>query len=175
MKLKKALSHFRFLMMAVLLLSCATTRPIGDMPAHPLGIYHHQVQVDLSKGSDFELKGIFSHQKEKVSLLGLSPFGTTLLKLESVAGKDTISVYNPKLRPLKGKFKALFQVLKENLTKKHGKKDIIIVQSKELAMGPLKLRFFQYDQKGIPRFIKIEGDDFKVKITVTHYELLKNI
>ena len=82
----------KYFLLVLLFLSACATKPV-PLPAgprtllFPFGTYQHLVQLKLAKAppkgpQSFDFRGVFVFQKERMKLVALTPFGTTLFRAE---------------------------------------------------------------------------------------------
>jgi hypothetical protein len=178
--MKKAVAVFLFLFCA----GCASTiKQSVELPQgkrqflFPYGTYQHQVNVKIKSVNnhgpkEFNFQGIFNFQKDHLKMVGLSPMGTTLFKIDENLKDHQIQmeIYIDQLKGKEDKIKPFFIATKEILT--YQIKDQTLPQKLSLKADgkPMEISILDYDKLNIPKTIQADTADFNLNIEVLSYE-----
>jgi hypothetical protein len=163
-----------------ILMSCSTAKKerssLSGESIFPNGVYQHDVKLDFkmegAKGKSFSFKGVASIGDKEIKIIALSPFGTTLSKIQEdrATGKVTCDIYYPQMKAFEDKLLHYYSIFKEALSVKKidGKlPERVEYSAKEKAL----FLFRKYDKNNIPEEIKVQGQKFEALIKVVGYDL----
>jgi hypothetical protein len=187
----------RFLFLFPLLLCLACTHKPAKMiegPREfmfPYGNYQHDVRVHLTKApprgpQDFAFRGVFDFRKDHLNLVALSPFGTTMFRVQENLQTHQIQmeIFVDALKKYEDRIRPLYEVTRDILTlplQDFEKKGIQVLTRNE-KNRPLKMMvptgqttvavdISQYDELEIPKVLKVQAQEFQLDVKVVDYEL----
>lgn len=165
-----------FYLLSFLLISCAHYSP---NPKHmeglifPYGTYQHKVHFEMKKPvqQNIRMLGVVSIKDQRLSVVGLSPFNTTLFRIvDNFKSEPEITIFEPRMKPLNEYLLKYYKMMKK----------VLLVDQKNLPKQikdengqTVDLIVTDYDDKGIPRLISLKSENYKIKIAVSDYELEK--
>lgn len=153
----------------------------------PNGQYYHSIHLKiLEPGKDereFRFTGAVSIEPDAIHVVGLSPFGTTIFRIDEDRGSGAISaqVYLDAMKKHEQQLRDFYSVIRLLLlTKKTAgsdlKRDSLGRPLDANISGPgvesgLHFLFNHYDEHGVPDRVQILAPRFQVDLTVTGYDL----
>lgn len=156
------------LLLLLLLPSCATpplkTPLETGVGLYPFGTYQHQVQVEVfTPARTLNLHGVVSYQADAIKVIGLSPFGTTLFRIEEnlKTGEIKKEFFMEAIRRHEERFVTLYKLIRQIITAPKGETDFTREQAHFQLSAP--------DAQGIYRKIQVTHSQFKLAIEVTSY------
>lgn len=162
------------LIVASLTWGCVTTEPqISDeqalaiAPEFPDGKYVHDVTIDAPGHGHWQMRGVLRMSPSGITMLGLSPMGTTVFSIEDRFGSENakIEVFQDELKPHADKILEFYSQLRPHL--KHRKID----RQAEVPAG-WDIKFFASKKvPPLPPTIQISSKRFSLRIEVDQYEL----
>ena len=159
------------LCLVTLLFGCATSpRPKVDSQAKnrlfPDGTYRHEVTLMLPNGQQHQFQGVVKLAPERIEVVGLSFFNTTVFRVVDNRKNEPpeVHIYIPQLRPQEAKVREMYGLLKKMLLLPHAE-----AEKTELPGGG-HLSMAGYDERHIPRLLRIQSDKFTVDVKVTSYD-----
>jgi hypothetical protein len=176
---------------ALLLLqgSCASSKKAPSTPAQapvdrtqlfPNGVYIHQVEILPKDGKARKIKTVVSIQKNFVKLVGLSPFDTTLLHIETnrLTGESIFKNFQSIPDQIKNEFESFYRILYRLLVlepQSEGASDDFIVEYDPQRLPILlksrsseeRIQISEYDQRGIPRKLHATHAQFKALVSIS--------
>lgn len=155
------------------LVGCASSYQVkeGTTPSSdrlfPDGTYRHDVTLSLPNGQQHHFQGVVKLAPDKIEVVGLSFFNTTVFRVidDRKGGEPDVHIYVPQLKSQEDKVRSLFGTLRDMLLLPPGE-----IEKRELP-GGAKVSVANYDEKHIPRNLKIEGPKFTVDVKVIGYEI----
>jgi hypothetical protein len=154
----------------VVLCSCVTPA-VETAPKRllPDGRYQHDVTVVLPDVPTQSFAGVLSKRGDALSLVLLSPFGTTLARITDDVQRPApvVAIYSEDLRPQKERVERLYRELRPAL----------------LDTERSELELFGHDARvehegeaapGVPLVTAIVGSGFRLTIRVRRYEAATN-
>lgn len=178
--------------------SCSAKRVRTEMLSQeflfPLGTYQHNVKIktihDRAEDSkEFAFHGVVQLSKEMIKISILSPFGTTLVRIQEdrTTGKVEFESYLEAFKKYESKVQDYYSILKlllvapSRLSAEVGKGTLRTVRQgdngkpAEIETQGLEQKavfiFKKYDENGIPEEIQIQHPRFTVDIRVSGYEV----
>jgi hypothetical protein len=194
MKLKYLVIH-GFILGSIALSACSSRKikneSHSDLLLFPYGTYQHQVKIktELNGGADvkeFSFYGVVQTSQDWVKISMLSPFGTTLVKIqeERQTGKVEFTCFVEAIRKYESKFKDYYSVLRTLLLAPQNPKKLdhlrITHQSPEGLPAEIEtvdleqnaqFRFNKYDEHKIPERIQVQNPKFLIEIQVSGYDI----
>lgn len=149
---------------------------IGDPHASmvfPYGHYRHQVQLTIHQPEGdrkISFEGIVETKSERILMVALSPFQTTLMRVEEdrSTGDVTVNCYNEGLRRFQSRFVDYYRAVRQVL---------LMARTDEDLRGDRRFRLEGADGElssytdRIPRHIEILDPRFGLEIEVTSVEI----
>lgn len=174
--------------MAIALVACTHQRTISPDADRsllfPLGVYTHQIEITLPDEKQYQFKGLVRIAADKVVVVGLSPFQTTLFRLEEdrKSGKVSTEVFQDGLKAHQDKLAEFYTLLRSFLTlPRQGNGPKIKVTRRDdqgpqewevtSAQGPVKIDSLSYDDNKIPIRFRILHPRFRVEVYVPQYKI----
>ncbi len=159
------------LLLFLLLAACTSTRqspsisklmPLGEFQSEklifPLGHYRHAVKLHIPKAEDgkpkdFSFEGIVETSAEKINLVMLSPFHTTIMKIhENVkTGEVNVEAFEERIKKFQSKFIEYYARIRK----------IFVLEKGQIAPQGVKI-----GEPATPRIIDIEDPHFHLNIKV---------
>lgn len=153
----------------MLLLSSCAKAPVKPPPpgagVYPYGIYQHRVSIRVKQpAKDFDMKGVVSYKPDRLSVVGLSAFGTTVFRIteDFKTGKIEKEFYLEIMKQNSERFEYFYALIRELLIAPKG--------ADTFEKRGAKFRLTKPDELGIPRRAEIEHPQFDLEIQVTGYE-----
>ena len=153
----------------LLFLAACTTAPPKAPPVsellYPPGTYQHKVHVHIVNPSrDIDLRGVIQSQPERLKVIGLSSFNTTVFRIDEnlKTGEIEKEFYVEAIRRNEEKFMFFYSMLKELQLARKGQT--------EFERQGAHFKISQPDEKGIFRRIEITEAHVNLNIEVTAYE-----
>jgi hypothetical protein len=186
---------FAFLLLPFLLACSHVVKKNPEGPRtllFPYGEYRHDVHVHLVKApekgpQEMDFHGVVSLQKEKILMLGLSPFGTTLFRVEEnresgdIQIESSIDAIKKHEDRIKNFYKAIREVLTLPISGFEQNPFVQVLGRNEKgfpsrfhmksSQGSLNVDLLKFDAEDIPREIDLDSENFSLKIKVTGYEI----
>jgi hypothetical protein len=184
----------KFLILSLFIFSCAhNTVSIPNEKkklVFPFGVYQHSVKVTFAKANnegpkEFEFRGIFDFKIDKLTLVGLSPLGTSVFRTEEnlITHDLKLEIYIPSSKQAEEKIKKSYIITRDVLTSSITDPNVKILSRNGKGM-PLELEIpsqneivqvllGSYDHKNIPKAILVSYKEFKMEVKVTSYEFNK--
>ena len=163
----------------ILSLSCSLKKVSNNIDSslvYPYGNYIHLVSIYDSKDKIIQnLQGIVSHQKGKIKVIGYSPLGITLFKIEDDYKTIKYQFYIKKLKLMKNKLKSIYKIIKAIMLTElsHLEPENGFLINSSFWKG--KLKFSKLDKRKIPKLVNISLPKFRLVIEVSNYELQKRM
>lgn len=157
----------KYLVLLLLLCSCATTPKAPVEKLFPYGTYHHSVVV-TTKTNKMSFTGINQWTKERFVVVGLGPMDMTMIKYEENKINYTKDLYiNKELIPLEERHALqLLSLIKEMYD--WDKSICDGLQCSKRVWGiPVKM---ELNEKNQVSEISVEKDNIKVVVDITAYE-----
>ncbi len=159
-----------FLILVLLLFtSCAHQAlklPHSSDRLFPEGTYQHSVKIHTEQPAPrtMEMRGIVASRPDKLKVIGLSTFNTTIFRIEEdlKTGEIKKEFYLDIIRQHEARFIEFYQLIRELLIAKKGELDFTRKGAHFLVSAP--------DAQGIYRHIQITHPQFSLDIEVTAYE-----
>jgi hypothetical protein len=151
----------------------------------PKGTYTHQVTVQVPSQRTYSFKGLVTLSEDSIRVVGLGFLNATAFRLwenrktqelQCEIYYEPMKKYEPRLRQFYGHLHTLLTLKahEEELGTKRIKADAdgfpLEIESM-VAEKQVKIEFQNYDEKKIPRRIKIVRPEFSVEVEVTDYEI----
>ncbi|HMN69555.1 MAG TPA: hypothetical protein PKC28_13525 [Bdellovibrionales bacterium] len=153
----------------LILLSACAHKPPAVVPtselAYPLGTYQHAVRIDIVEPQrQMKLRGVIQSREDKLTVVGLSTFGTTIFRIEEdyKTGEIKKEFYLDVIRQHEERFMFFYKLMSQLLKIPKG----TTTTDREGARFTLS----EPDKNGIARHIKIEHRRVILNIEVTKYE-----
>ena len=165
----------------ILFLSSCSQRIIRSDLSHqdlmfPLGRYFHHVKlaIQTTPGTplkEFSFNGVFQIRAESITIVALSPFGTTIMRIneDRKTGKIDIHIYYPPLEKFETPIREYYGVFRALLIS--AKDPHPATMKIALANATAELHVDQFDKNQIPEKIHVDHPKFALQIEVTGYEL----
>lgn len=163
-----------------------TVSPTADRTLfYPLGLYQHDIKIKTTNGNEYSFRGVVKIGKDKVTVVGLSPFQTTVFKVEEdrKTGKVDTEIYYEQLERRKEQLLEFYSTLRTFLVfKKVGKTPQVQIDSRDdqnrIKTLTLKTKtdttpaeVNHYDENEIADNITLRHSRFEVTIKVIGYEI----
>ena len=147
----------------------------------PNGTYYHEISIEPKDRSPRKVSGVVQIRKDRIAVVGLSPFSTTLFRIEEdrTTGKVSAEIFHPSLKQYEEKLREFYASLKLLLLlplEGEGQQGVKITERggdklpREAKSGEITLRLSNYDGNQIPREFEILHPNFRVRVKVTGYE-----
>lgn len=142
----------------------------------PDGRYFHHVYLTLSPSvsmpkKKFDFDGILEIKPETIKLIGLSPLGTSLLRIteDRKTGKVDIDVFFPVLKKLQNSILEYYSVVQMMIKTSRNPRstELKIPLAKETAV----LQFETFDKNHFPEKIVVQHPKFSLIIEMRGYEI----
>jgi len=174
----------KYLLLA-LLVGCSTT-PVSETTSKflfPPGVYEQRITLTPSapNRNPQAFGGILSIKKEKIEVVGLSPFGTTVFHIqeELPSKKISLNIYVAELKRFENRIRDYYSVMRKILmAPRAGNWDAGVKVEKRDERGrptqvflPMDVAISRYDQVGVPGEISFLTEDHKISVLVKSYEL----
>lgn len=154
-----------------------TLTPIADQKEmlFPYGHYRHHLVLSIPHGEDGEphrytFDGVAETTGEKIQLVMLSPFNTTLMKVleNRKSGEVRLETYDSKLRRFENKFVAYYSMLRKIFLSGRLHDEKAVVEQPLLDEKGEKLADLTYSefQDHIPRHVSVKNKFFSLDIEV---------
>lgn len=145
------------------LTACVTVSPPPQFL--PPGVYHHDVSVLLEGKDPQRFVGLMKIEGEHLTMVMLSPFGTTLARVTDELHRDVsqVVVYADELKPVQDKIAAVYQGLKPAFI------DTQTTQAR-IYGRELTVRHEGVALPGVPKVTSIAGEGIRMDVEVTGYE-----
>ncbi len=158
------------------LVACSTVsmspQKILTGPLYPPGVYEHTVKFELSNSQQqFTMRGVVSlhANPQKISLVGLSPFNTTVFRISQVAESEPqVEVFDESLQEHSSDILKNFLIMKQTLLQK---REALAKVIRDSDKNDVSITVSDYDQKDIPRKVILSSTKYKIVIEVAGYEL----
>ena len=152
----------------------------------PLGLYHHEITLGLKEGGVKNFNGVIQLKSERITVVGLSSFGTTVFKIteDRTTGLIETEIYIEALKKYEIRILVFYKLIREILLLRTssvaGNRLLIKQRSPEgvpLAAEftedgkKVSLRLSELDEHRIPGRIELEQDNFSVIVKVVGYDL----
>jgi len=171
----------RWFCILILLSGCASVRKIYrlDRPPNllfPHGSYTHRVTIKPKKSKKHSFTGIIKLTEEKVIIVGLTAFQSTLfhLKEDRKSGKVTTEVFYDGFNKAKPHLEKFYGVLKYLFDYRPTDKGNVI-QPAEITVNidehTVGISLSEYDLHGIPGKMEMNHPNFQVTVYVAGYEI----
>jgi hypothetical protein len=179
-------------LMAVFLSSCTTFQkklsPTADKSLlFPSGVYTHQVQIETKSHGSYCFQGVVKITPGRVVVVGLSPFQTTLFKIDENRETGTIDaeIYQDTLQKHRASLIDFYRTLSAFLTLKRngqGSRGSKVKAYERDSSGNLRevgvifmdeetrIKVLGYDANGIAQQFQIYHPKFTVTVNVVGYE-----
>ncbi|MGE4130726.1 MAG: hypothetical protein AB7F86_03765 [Bdellovibrionales bacterium] len=131
--------------------------------AFPDGSYRQDVEV-TPKGQSkaMRFQGALLLSGKSRHLVGLSPMGTTVFRLQESQDQDRkIEIYDAELKQHFDTFESLWDLLKAIFNQKRG--------TKSFKVGEAKVQFLYPDWDGVPQRIQVAHPHFDLQIQTISY------
>jgi|GEM_PF-1903716 len=161
--------------------------PEGRIQLFPNGVYIHEVKILPKEGKPRNMKAVVSIQEDSIKLVGLSPFHTTLFRLEEnrTTGEIVVKDFQPIPDRVKTEFDSFYRTLHRLLvlplkeaTSDQARDFVVeyaggrptLLKSKD---SENRIEIGEYDSLGIPRRLRAIQPKFEALVRISHYELAK--
>lgn len=155
-------------LLMVFMCSCASksvrTAPPSDLQ-YPHGIYQHKVDIKVAQPPrHFDMKGIVDFKPERLNVVGLSAFGTTVFRISEdfKTGQIKKEFYLEVIQQNSARFEDLYFLIRELL--------LTPKNTTHFEKRGAKFTLSKPDRSQIFRHAKIEHPQFTLNIEVTSYE-----
>jgi hypothetical protein len=131
----------------------------------PYGNYQHQAKVKITQPPrTMEMRGVIAHTEDKIKVVGLSSFGTTLFRIEEdlKTGKISKEFFLEAIQRHEDKFMSFYGMIHDLILAPKGSTDFTKQGAHFVVTEP--------DERGIYRKIHAEHSQFVVDIEVTGYD-----
>lgn len=181
--------RFPILLVVLLLTACSTYRVKNESESrprlYPNGTYRHSVVLTMPDGKTQSFQGVVSLSDKQIVVVGLSAFGTTVFRLKDDlgSGKQEVEIFIDQLKKHDSKLREFYALLKRLLLlpakgmgqgteKRENNPDGLPVSLETSGLEHnAKLFFEEYDAHKLPLRIRMEGEKFKVEVTVIGYDI----
>jgi hypothetical protein len=145
------------------LVGCLT--PAAPARLLPDGTYRHDVRVEARDLPPQEFHGVLRKIGDRLSLVLLTPFDTTLVRITDAVASDEpqVEAYADEMREQRQRIEQLYLGLKPALVDLEATRTQAFGRDGKVARSGL-------DDRGVPRETRIDGDGFHIIVTVSHYE-----
>lgn len=165
-----------FFFLLIALAACSPKSPSRAQPAAPIsmnrpllfppGVYIHKVAIVDPEGKKRKFEGILKLDAEQITVVGLSPFNTTLFKIIEDRKTKTVSheFYFSAPPTLEIHFLRIYSAIKNAFTlPMKAKKGSIMREGVEVRMR-------DFDSNGIPVLMEITEKNFSATVTLKEYQ-----
>jgi hypothetical protein len=158
----------RGLAILLLLLVSCVQKPLGVKRGgglFPYGTYRHEVSVHvLRPARDMDLRGVVSCDENHIKAVGLSFFGTTMFRIDEDlrTGEIKKEFFLDAIERHQAEFMRYYRLIHALLDAPAGQSDF--------ERDGARFHAGDFDDKGIPRRVRIEHPEFTVDLKVTKYE-----
>ena len=150
----------------------------------PPGVYTHQVEIETAEQKKYNFRVLVKISTEKVLVIGLSPFQTTIFRIENnrKTGEIKTEIFQDTLEKHKDSLLDFYSMLTLFLTlPKNGENPKVKVYAKNSAGSvteigvrlrdkEVKVRLLHFDGNDIADDMELEHPNFKVRVKVVGYE-----
>jgi hypothetical protein len=144
----------------------------------PYGNYRHAVKIKINpnektNSKEFAFNGVVQFREDWVKIVVLSPFGTTLAKVQEdlKTGKIEFVSYLENFKKYESKFTDYYAILRSLfLVKKDPKAPVEKIETVGLTENATFF-FKDYDSHNIPNHITIQGPKVAIEIQVSGYDV----
>lgn len=156
------------LALALLLTACthAPVKPPVGGGLYPYGAYKHSVKIHIDKPEPrtMDMRGALKVDAEKLRVVGLSPIGTTVFRIEEdfKTGEIKKEFYLEIMRKNSGRFMEFYTIIRELLTAPKGQT--------EFERRGAKFTVSRPDENGIYRTVHVVHPQVTLDIEVTGYD-----
>jgi hypothetical protein len=149
----------------LLALAGCVTAPKAEPRYLPAGVYHHDVTVALEGKDPMRFPGILKIDHGKLTMIMLSQFGTTLVRLNDEVHADAVrvAIYADDLKEVEERLVAVYRALKPVLL------DVGATEV-EVYGRTMTVTHTGTVPPGVPRTTVIEGAGVRLSMEVTRYE-----
>jgi len=142
--------------------SHAPKRPPLEEMAFPFGVYQHKITV-LANGKRLALTGVLENKPAMIRVVGLSPVGTTSLRVQEdlLTHNLQVEVYDVALKEHENRIPRLYEMVRSGLFARKG--DL------EFQRQDAKFILSKADARGIPHLIEIHHPRMDLTIEVLSY------
>jgi hypothetical protein len=138
----------------------------------PYGVHRQSVTVHVKKEGNanapkkMNFSGVMDYRADHTQLIGLSPFGSTLFRLNDDAKTKTLTFTtdNEQMKKAEPYLKATYAPIREMLAVPYPP------LMREVVKGDLKFRFEEFNDQEMPMKISITTPDFDLTIDEDGYE-----
>lgn len=155
------------------------------------GIYEQKIEIEPSRGGSFQFLGFLRRDAEKIDVSGLSPFSTTMFRIQDWTALPPraakIEIFVPELESRRGRLVDFYASLRPLLTlrdsakspdalvaKRHpdGRPWLLLQKSGAAAASGAKIWIDAYsaDAGGVPDKIRIVTPAWTARISLRRYE-----
>lgn len=150
------------------LASCAhrPTSPVTSEHLFAYGTYKHQVQVDvITPPRKMEMRGVVAYTPTQLKVVGLSPFGTTLFRIEEnlTTGEVKKEFYMDAIQKHETQFLQFYSMIRAMVTGPS--------QRTEFTQDGADFVVSEPDVRGVYRKINVKHSRFNLEVRVTDYEI----
>jgi hypothetical protein len=179
----------KLILITFFLSACAARQPVVDIHRNeifPVGTYTHRVRLVFPNQKSVDFQGVIHLTALELSVVGLSPFQTTLFRLSEnrKSGAIKIALFHDSLKDKEAFFRDFYTLLRSVLlySRNQTKNVKFNVLTRDELGYPLELStqwkkeemhlaLRDYDFNHIPRLITMEHPKFNVTAKVSDYDL----
>lgn len=185
-----------YLLILFLAIGCASQKKLSENADRtllfPSGIYTHDVQIETQEKQNYSFRSLVKISPEKILIVGLSPFQSTVFKIEEDRKSRAVQteVYEERLKKHQKELVELYSVLSVFLTLPKNGKDpriqtleknpegiltrfkILNRKTKTPIEPPIEptVELKHFDENGIADEIFLKQPKFDVRVKVVQYE-----
>lgn len=152
----------------------------------PNGTYQHEIRLKQKEGGERTFSGVVQIKEDLITVVGLSPFGSTLFKITEDRKTKNIKteIYVEAFKKYEDKVAGFYQVIRELMLLKLGqtqapgmkvletesdgapKKVVLTLEGKEITLS-----LSNFDEHHIPQNLEVSHPFFQVFVKVVGYNV----
>lgn len=147
----------------------AGAREVAGIPEFPAGRYVHIVSLDVRGHGSHQLRGVLKLADDSINLIGLSPLGTTVFRIDDKFGAEQvgIEIFQPELKKHADKILGFYRQLRPLLAGRR----LSTKEYQEKAPEGWDVRFYENQKEPpLPPTIAVRTEKFSLNIEVDQYE-----
>jgi hypothetical protein len=147
----------------------AAGHEISGVPDFPPGRYVHSVELEIAGHGSHQLRGVLKLTDVGMNLVGLSPMGTTVFKIDDKFADEQvgIEIYQSELQPHEDKILGFYRQLRPILAGRRLPGEAYAA----LVPAGWNVKFYESGRDPqLPPTIAVHSEKFSLRIEVDQYE-----